>query len=159
MITSKIQPHADTGEQAGTPVRQISVFLNNRVGALLSLIKLLRDHHIAVLGLSLQDNTELAIVRLIVSDPESAGLLFIEKGIPHAVCRVTVVELRETESSLLQVLASLLEAEINVAFSYPLLVRPTEYPLLVLHIDSPTFSASVLTNAGFKVMLQEDLSR
>jgi hypothetical protein len=98
-------------------------------------------------------------VRLIPSDPETAEMLFIEKGIPHALVPVTVVELRETGRSLAQALAALLSAEININFSYPLLVRPAQMPVLVLHLDSPDFGAEVLSNAGFKVLMQEDLSR
>jgi hypothetical protein len=154
MTTINPKSKEETATPAGTPVRQLSVFLQNRVGALMSLVKLLTEHRIEVLGLSLQDTTELALVRLVPSDPETAEMLFIEKGIP-----VTVVELRETGRSLAQALAALLSAEININFSYPLLVRPAQMPVLVLHLDSPDFGAEVLSNAGFKVLMQEDLSR
>jgi hypothetical protein len=159
MITSKPQTQAETATPAGTPVRHLSVFLHNRVGALMALVKLLTDHRVEVLGLSLQDTTELALVRFVPSDPETAAMLFIEKGIPHVVCTVTVVELRETEHSLAHALAALLTAEIDINFSYPLLVRPSHHPLLVLHLDSPDLGAEVLSSAGFKVLMQEDLSR
>lgn len=125
----------------------------------MALVKLLTEHHIEVLGLSLQDTTELALVRLIPSDPETAQMLFIEKGIPHAVCEVTVVELREPGKNLPVALASLLAAEVNIDFSYPLFVRPTQHPLLVLHLDTPEVAAKVLATSGFKVLMQEDLSR
>lgn len=159
MITSKPKSHSETATPAGTPVRQLSVFLHNRVGALMSLVKLLTEHRIEVLGFSLQDTTELALVRLVPSDPESAEMLFIEKGIPHIVFPVTVVELNETEKNLSHALSALLAAEINIDFSYPLFVRPSQRPLLVLHLDSPDVGTEVLTKAGFKVLMQEDLSR
>ncbi|MBL9178800.1 MAG: hypothetical protein JNM65_12125 [Verrucomicrobiaceae bacterium] len=159
MTTSKPQTQAGTGTPAGTPVRQLSVFLHNRVGALMALVKLLAEHRVEVLGLSLQDTTELALVRMVPSDPETAEMLFIEKGIPHAVCPVTVVELRETEHTLVHALSALLSAEINIDFSYGLFVRPTQHPLFVLHLDSADLGAEVLSSAGFKVLTQEDLSR
>lgn len=159
MTTSKPQSEAATDTPAATPVRQLSVFLHNRVGALMALVKLLTEHNIEVLGLSLQDTTELALVRLVPSDPENAEILFIEKGIPHAVCEVTVVELREPQKTLPHALSALLAAEVNIDFSYPLFVRPTQHPLLVLHIDAPDIGAKVLSTAGFKVVMQEDLSR
>lgn len=159
MTTIHPKSQEETATPAGTPVRQLSVFLQNRVGALMALVKLLAEHRIEVLGLSLQDTTELALVRLVPSDPETAQMLFIEKGIPHAVFPVTVVELRETDRSLVQALAALLSAEINISFSYPLLVRPSQHPVLVLHLDSPDVGSEVLSSAGFKVLMQEDLSR
>ena len=159
MTTSKPKPQAGTGTPAGTPVRQLSVFLHNRVGALMALVKLLAEHKIEVLGLSLQDTTELALVRMVPSDPETAEMLFIEKGIPHAACPVTVVELRETDHTLVHALSALLSAEINIDFSYGLFVRPTQHPLFVMHLDAPDLGAEVLSSAGFKVLTQEDLSR
>lgn len=159
MTTSPPQSQSETATPAGTPVRQLSVLLQNRVGALMALVKLLTEHHIEVLGLSLQDTTELALVRLVPSDPETAEMLFIEKGIPHVVRPVTVVELQSADHSLARALAALLAAEINIDFSYPLLVRPRDHPLLVLHLDSPDLGGEVLSSAGFKVLMQEDLSR
>ena len=159
MTTSKPQSLSETTIPAGTPVKQLSVFLHNRVGALMSLVKLLTEHRIEVLGLSLQDTTELALVRLIPSDPETTEMLFIEKGIPHVVFPVTVVELKETEHSLVHALSALLSAEVNIDFSYGLFVRPNQHPVCVLHLDSPEVGAEVLSSAGFKVLTQGDLSR
>ena len=157
--TAQPQASSESSTAEGSPVRQLTVFLQNRVGALMALVKLLGDHQIAVLGLSLQDSTELAIVRLIVSAPEDAQMVFIEKGIPHTILPVTVIELKETETSLPQALSALLGAEINISFSYPLLIRPGQNPVLVLHLDAAEFGAEVLGKAGFKVLKQEDLSR
>jgi hypothetical protein len=44
---------------ARQPVRQLTVFLDNRVGTMLALLKLLREHQIVVLGLSLQESAEI----------------------------------------------------------------------------------------------------
>ncbi|MFM2167829.1 MAG: hypothetical protein RIS79_2200 [Verrucomicrobiota bacterium] len=160
-MSTTAQPKAssESSTAEGSPVRQLTVFLQNRVGALMALVKLLGDHQIAVLGLSLQDSTELAIVRLILSAPDDAQMVFIEKGIPHTILPVTVIELKETETSLPQALSALLGAEINISFSYPLLIRPGQNPVLVLHLDTAEFGAEVLGKAGFKVLKQEDLSR
>ncbi len=144
---------------AGTPVRQISVFLVNRVGALMSLVKLLQDNSIEVLGLSVQESTEMTLLRLVVSDPEQAETLFMEKGIAHASSVLTVVQLRPIVGTLAECLAALLAAELNIHFSYPLLVRPDDFPLLALNIEAPDLAAEALNAAGFRVLMQEDLSR
>jgi len=143
----------------GGAIRQLSVFLQNRVGALMALTRLLRDHSIEILGLSMQDTTEMTLVRLVLSDPDGAGMLFIERGIPHTDCKIIVVELTESNRRLTECLAALLEAELNIEFCYPLLVRPGLHPLLALHCDDVEIAADVLHRAGFKVLCQEDLSR
>ena len=60
-----------------TPVRQLSVFLDNRVGTFLSLVKLLKENHIELLGVSLLEATEITLLRMVLSDPESAQTVFI----------------------------------------------------------------------------------
>jgi hypothetical protein len=143
----------------GTAIRQLSVFLQNRVGSLMALTKLLHDNSIEVLGISMQDTTEMTLVRLILSDPEAAGMLFIERGIPYAECRIVVVEMNESRQRLTDCLSSLLAAELNIEFCYSLLVRPNQFPLLAIHCDDIEIAADVLTRTGFRVLCQEDLSR
>jgi hypothetical protein len=141
------------------PVKQLSVFLQNRVGALMSLVRLLKDRKIEVLGLSLQESTELTLVRFVLSDPEGAETLFMERGIPHVVSTLVVVELREGDHDLAHVLSTLLAAEVNIHVSYGILTRPSHYPLLALHVDDDDIARDVLNHSGFKVMTQGDLSR
>ncbi len=143
----------------GSPIRQLSVFLPNRVGSLMALIKLLQENLIEVLGLSMQDTTEMTLVRLILSDPEGAAMVFIEKGIPHTECAIVIVELSESAHRLTECLSALLAAELNIAFCYPLLVRPGLFPLFALHCDDVDMGADVLARSGFKVLCQGDLSR
>ncbi len=149
-----------TAEKLNNPlVRQFSVFLQNKVGALLEVVKLLNDNSIVVLALSIQDSSESAIGRMIVSDPERTAELFQENDIPHSDCEMMVVELDEGPADLARVLASLLMAEVNIYFSYPLLIRPRGRAILALHLDDIECASSVLTGEGFTLLNQGDLSR
>lgn len=153
------QQTAPVKRPEGTAIRQLSVFLQNRVGSLMALTKLLHDNSIEVLGLSMQDTTEMTLVRLILSDPESAQMLFMERGIPYAECQIVVVELTESRHRLSDCLSTLLAAELNIEFCYSLLVRPNGLPLLSIHCDDIDIAADVLSRTGFRVFCQGDLSR
>jgi hypothetical protein len=141
------------------PVRQFSVFLQNKVGALLEVVKLLNEHNIVALALSIQDSSESSIGRMIVSDPERVTELFHKHDIAFSECEVLVVELPGGASDLTKVLSALLMAEVNIIFSYPLLVRPRGRAVLVMHVDDSECSSSVLRGGGFKILAQADLSR
>jgi len=155
---SKLQ-EAPVRAPEGTAIRQLSVFLQNRVGSLMALTKLLHDNSIEILGISMQDTTEMTLVRLILSDPEGAGMLFIERGIPYAECRIVVVEMNESRQRLTDCLSCLLAAELNIEFCYSLLVRPNQFPLLAIHCDDLEIAANALSRTGFRVLCQGDLSR
>jgi hypothetical protein len=153
-------PSTSTTEKLDSaPVRQFSVFLQNKVGALLEVVKLLNEHNVVVLALSIQDSSESSIGRMVVSDPERVTQLFHEHEIPFSECEVLVVELREGAADLAKVLAALLMAEVNIYFSYPLLVRPRGRAVLAMHLDDIECSSSVLRGDGFKILTQADLSR
>jgi len=149
-----------TAEKLHTPqVRQFSVFLQNKVGALLEIVRLLDANGIVVLALSIAESYESAISRIIVSDPDRTEELFREHDIPHNVCELMLVELPNGPGDLSGVLAALLMAEVNIHFSYPLLVRPRGRGVLALHLDDSECAASVLMGEGFKLLSQGDLSR
>ena len=143
----------------GRAVRQYSVFLANRVGALMEVVKMLSDARVVVLALSIQDSSETSIARMVVSDPELLEELFDRNDIPFGVCEVVVAELEEGASDLPRLLAALLEAEVNILFSYTLLVRPRGRPLLAIHTYDLECASAVLGGRGFRLLQQSDLSR
>lgn len=150
---------ATTEKVSGPQVRQFSVFLQNKVGALLEIVKLLDSHNVVVLALSIQDSSESAIARMIVSDPDLVSELFQQEDIPHGACDVLVIELADGPADLSKVLAALLMAEVNIIFSYPLLIRPRGRSVLVMHVDDIDCSSNVLLGEGFVILTQSDLSR
>jgi hypothetical protein len=143
----------------GHPVKQLSVFLQNRVGSLESLMQLVRTTGEDVIGLSMQDAKDATIVRMIVTDPEMVGQIFLEKGIPHTTCNMVVVALREGCMELEKCLEALKAGETNVDFAYSLLSHPDGFTLMAFHLDDHYFGAEILRNAGIKVIYQQDLSR
>ena len=140
-------------------MRQYSVFLANRVGALLEVVKMLSEARVVVLALSIQDSSETSIARIIVSDPELLEELCDRHDIAYGACEVAVAELEEGASYLPRLLAALLEAEVNIIFSYTLLVRPRGRPLVAVHTDDLECASAVLEGRGFRVLRQSDLSR
>jgi len=150
---------SDTIIDHGEPVRQFSVLLPNRAGALAAMVKLLRSQAIEVIGLSVQDSRDATVARIVVSDPEATEHLFIEKGIPHTTCELVVVAMREAGPGLLQCLDSLMIAETNIDFAYALLPSPEGQSMLAMHVEDYEFAVAILHQSGFRLMYQEDLSR
>ena len=133
--------------------------LPNRVGALASLVKLLRSSAIEVIGLSVQDARDATMARLILSDSDTAESIFCEKGIPHTTCEVVVIALKEAGPGLLQCLDILMTAETNIDFAYAMLPGPDGQALLAMHVEDYEFATTVLNRSGFKLMYEEDLVR
>jgi hypothetical protein len=150
----------ETTSKMGAPlVRQFSIFLPNKVGAILEIVKLLNTQNVHVVALSVSESTDSAIARMIVSDPERVEKLFRQKTIAFGVCEVVVVEMREVATQLAKLLAALVMAEVNIHFTYPLLIRPRGFAAIALHVDDTECASSVLRGEGFKMLSQNDISR
>jgi hypothetical protein len=150
---------SNTSTLKNSQVRQLTVFLANRMGALLAIVDLLKINHFEVLGLSVKDAVDATVVRLIVSDPDSVETLFIEKGIPFNSTDVIVVELVEGASQMSDCLRAILNAETNIHFIYPILTRPNGRTAIAICMEDNDFALAVLNQAGFKTLSQCDLSR
>lgn len=140
------------------PIRQFSIFLANKAGRLLELIRILQSRHVHVVALTILDTTDSAIVRMVVDDPDTARSIFHEQAVAHTESSVVVVEL-EAGTELPKVLSSLLEAEINILTTYGFLVRPEGKTALCLNLDDNELGAQVLSRGGFRLLGQNDISR
>lgn len=158
-MDQELQSDCGLVAENGSPVRQFSVMLPNRVGALASLVKLLRASAIEVIGLSVQDSRDATVARLVLSDPDAAEAIFCEKGIPYTTCELVVIALKEAGPGLLQCLDILMVAETNLDFAYALLPGPDGKALLAMHVEDYDFATSVLNRSGFKLMYEQDLVR
>ena len=143
---------------ATDPVKQFSVFAENRVGRLYDLTALLKDHNVHVMAMSVLDTTDSAIVRLIVDDPEKAREIMIGNDFPYAETEILAVEITD-ESDLKGVLSALLEAEINIHYLYSFLKRPEGKSALAVNAEDIDIAAQSLNRRGFRVLSQRDISR
>jgi hypothetical protein len=148
-----------TSKMEGPLVKQFSVFLPNKVGAMLDIVKMLNTNNTHVVAMSVSESTDSAIARIVVSDPERVEKLFRQNTVAFGVCEVVVVEMREVATQLVKLLAALFMAEVNVHFTYPLLTRPRGFAALALHVDDTECASSVLMGEGFKILSQSDISR
>jgi hypothetical protein len=149
---------AKTTSRPQDPVKQFSVFAENRVGRLYDLTTLLKDNNVHIMALTVLDTTDSSIIRVVVDDPDKARELMVSNDFPYGECNVLAVEIAD-ESELKGVLAALLEAEINTHYVHSFIKRPLERSALVISCEDPDTAAQSLSQRGFKVLQQSDISR
>ena len=149
---------AQTSTSPNDPVKQFSVFAENRVGRLYDLTGLLKANDVHVMAVTVLDTTDSAIVRVIVDDPGKARELMVNNDYPYTECNVLAVEMND-ESELKGVLDALFEAEINVHYVYSFIKRPDGKAALALNVEDADVAAQALNHRGFKVLTQRDISR
>ncbi|HUU84264.1 MAG TPA: acetolactate synthase [Phycisphaerae bacterium] len=147
-----------TAEAHDSPtVRQLSVFIENRVGQLLQLTRLLEETDIHILGISVVNSLDCAVIRMIVDDPDEAHRRFSDSGFAVSETELLVVSLPPGKRALLGTWTALMAGEVNVNYTYPLLVRPQGRPAIALQADNPDMAANVLRSKKYDVLGQSDL--
>ena len=135
--------------------RQFSVFLDNRVGKLFELVELFDAHDVPVIGLSIVDAADHAVVRLLTSASDRARQLLQQSEMPYSETDVLVVQLRKGQS-LSALCKSLVACELNIHYAYPLLVQPQGQPALALQSDDQTLAGQILRRKMFHLFAEND---
>src|SRR5436190_21684644 len=116
-------------------IRQFTVFLGNRVGQLLEVIRRFEGSRVRVVALSITDSAECCFVRFLLSHPEQGREILERAGLALIESDLIGVELPEGEQPLLRVCTALLQAEVNIIQAYLLLFRPHGRPAVALMVD------------------------
>ena len=136
---------------------QFSVFLDNRVGRLLGLLEIFDSRSaISLAGMSVLDSTGHAVVRVLTSRAELARRLLSSCEYPFAETDVICVELTD-EQTMSEMLEALLEAELNLHYAYPLLVRPRQRPVVAVSCDDIVLAGQILRKRMFTLLAENDL--
>jgi hypothetical protein len=138
-------------------VRQFSVFLENRVGALMDMVRKFETTDNRIVALSVHDSADCAIIRMVLSDPERAREIFEQANWPFLESDLLVVQLPDGPQPLVKISKALLSAEINIHYAYPLMLSPQGSPALALHVDAHETAVATLQRQGFTVLTEGDL--
>jgi hypothetical protein len=158
------------GEGAGTDfatmrgrnyptIRQFTVFLENRVGQLLEVVRRFEGSKVRIVALSISDAGECAFVRFLLSHPEQGREILERAGLALIESDLIGVELPPGPHALLRVCTALLQAEINIIQAYPLLVRPHGQACVALMVDNIEMGLETLANKNFSMISEADLTQ
>lgn len=140
-------------------VRQFSVFLENRVGRLLDLLRHFDDaSHVHVVGLNVIDSSDHAVIRMIPDNADAARLMLHDLSISFSELDV-IVAMIDDSHSLADLCLYLLGAELNIHFIYSLIKQPIVGDSLVaIAIDDLMLGGQLLVKKGFTLLGEADLN-
>lgn len=131
---------------------QLSVFLENRPGALRQPCQALADAGLNILTLSLADTKEFGILHIIVREWEKAKRVLETAGKTVKVSEVVAVEAPDRPGGLADVLAALENGAVNVEYMYAFTFGSQGRAVFVFCFDEPERAIQVLCTAGIAVI-------
>ena len=141
-------------------LKQISVFLENKPGTLLTMAGVLADNHIDMRALSLAETKDFGIVRLIVNDLYKTTTLLKDAGYVHSLTPVVGVAIPDVPGGLNRVLQVLTDAKVNVEYMYAFLGgKDVDHAYMIFRVADDKAAETALASRGIQVLDQEQVER
>jgi hypothetical protein len=138
-------------------LQQLSLFLENRPGALRQPCQVLGTAGIDILSLSLADTQQFGILRLIVKDVDRALKVLEVAGCVVKVTDVLAVEVPDRAGGLGDMLGVFEGSGLSVEYLYPLVAgHRGKTAVLLLRVEEPDRAAGLLTGRGIRVLSREE---
>lgn len=139
-------------------IRQVTVFLENRVGQLLEVVRRFEGSKVRIVAFSIHDSYECSFVRFLLSHPEQGREILERAGLALIETDLVGVELPEVAQPILEICTALLQAEVNIVQAYPLLTRPRGRPVMALMVDNIEMAKDILGDRQFAMITEADLA-
>jgi len=128
-------------------LKQLSVFLENKPGALSRPCRLLGDAGINIQTFALADTQQFGILRLVLHQWDEAKQLLEKNGFAVKVTEVVAVEVPDRPGGLAELLEVLERARINVEYMYAFTVKQNGKGLMIFRFDQPELAIARLHSA------------
>ena len=138
-------------------VKQISVFLENRPGALAEFTRILEKSNMNLRALSLAESEDCGIVRVMVDDPYKTIRILKGEGYICSVTKVIAVEIADKPGSLVKMLNVLGDNNVNLEYSYAFLAKKANSAFMILRVADNEKAIKVLTQNGIRPICHEDM--
>lgn len=138
-------------------LRQFAVFVENRVGRLHDLLRHLESHDIRVVALSIANSVDCAVVRIMVHDSDRGREILQLSNFAFAEIDLIGVELPDGPQPFVQICLALLQAELNVQYTYPLLYHRSGRGAIALYVEDVDLALRTLEEKGLHIVTESDL--
>ena len=103
-------------------MKQLSIFIENKRGTLLTVLNVLKEAGIQIIASTISDTQDFGIYRIICDDPERAFIVLKEQGITATITDVFAIQLEDKPGEAARVLALFAVADISIAYMYSFLL-------------------------------------
>ena len=140
-------------------IKQLTVFVPNRKGAMASVTDVLAKNNINIRALSIAETEDFGILRLIVNNESAAEKVLQEEGYLIKIVDVVGVKIGDAPGKLTGALDVLDKADINIEYLYAFMARTEKHAYVVFRVENNESAESALTEAGYKLITEADVCK
>jgi len=139
-------------------VNQISVFVENKPGALAQIAAELVAGGVNMRALSIAETNDFGVLRFIADDEDKAAAVLREGGHILSLTPVLAVVIKDEPGSFADTLKILAEAGIDVEYIYAFLTPKPGSACMIFRVKDNDQAEKVLTEAGVVLATKEELA-
>lgn len=140
-------------------IKQLTVFVENKQGTVVSVTDTLSAHNINIRALSIAETQDFGVLRLIVNDETTAKDILAKEGYIIKITDIVGVKIGDAPGKLSEALKVLDENKINVEYLYAFMARTEKHAYVVLRVEDNNAAESALINAGFHIITDDDVNK
>ena len=134
-------------------VRQLSIFLENKVGMLKEFAEIMRIHGFKTKGVSIADTTDFGILRLIVDDPDKAVETFRANGFTASLAKVVAFRVKDN-SDYGKIFGLFAENGISIEYMYTISGKDN---IIVLRVDDISKADCILKDKEISSLEESEI--
>ena len=138
-------------------IKQLSIFLQNRMGSLSKPLEVLSDADVNIRAMCMADTSEFGILRLVVDDPEKGKNALEENNFLVKITDIIGVEMNDNPGGLTSVLKVIRDNEIDLEYLYAFTHEKEGKAILLLHADKLDELISALDKNGTVIVPAEEV--
>lgn len=139
-------------------IKQISVFVENKPGAMSAMTGVLAENNIDMRALSLAETSDFGIVRIIVDNIYSATTVLKDAGYIHSVTDVLGVAIPNVPGGVNKVLNVLEDAGINIEYMYAFLGKKEKnHAYMIFRVQDDAAATKALMENNIRSLNQNDI--
>ncbi len=140
-------------------IKQLTIFVENKQGALVAITDTLANHNVNIRALSIADTQDFGILRLIVNDNDTARKILSDEGYLIKTTDVVGVKIGDAPGKLSKALEVLDKVEINMEYLYAFMARTEKHAYVVLRVADNAAAEKALESAGFHIITEADIQK
>ena len=140
-------------------LKQLTIFVENKQGALVTITDTLAKHDINIRALSIADTQDFGILRLIVTDYDKAEKILMDEGFLVKSTLVVGVKIGDAPGKLSTALSVLDKEGINMEYLYAFMSRTEKHAYVVLRVADNAHAEKALEDAGFHLISDADVCK
>ena len=140
-------------------IKQLTVFVENKHGTLVTVTDILSKHNINLRALSIAETQDFGILRLIVNDEETAEKVLAQEGYLIKITDVVGVKIGDAPGKLSEALHVIADNDINIDYLYAFMARTEKHAYVVIRVEDNQAAEKALEDAGFHIITNADINK